>query len=60
VLATHAIDSDLEIVTETGKSPIVSTGVPTIVRTVGSEGEMLRREAVLEPGFKAIIVCGLG
>jgi hypothetical protein len=56
VLATHAIDSFEEMATETGKSPMVSTGEPIMVSFVASRGEMLKSDAVLEPGFSAIIV----
>lgn len=51
--ATQARLSFVERVTETGNSPTVETGWPRGVRTVGSVGEMLNIESVLEPGLTA-------
>lgn len=59
MLATQAMFILVEIETETGKSPIVSTGVPIMVSFVGSLGEIERREAVLEAGLHATIICCL-
>lgn len=57
VLATHARESFVDSVTETGKSPSVDTGCPRGVRIVGSEEEILNMETVLQPGFTATRDC---
>lgn len=56
--ATQAWESFSEIERETGKSPKVGAGMPTIVSLQGSWAEMVNMETVLEPGFTARRVWG--
>ena len=53
VFATQAILFLGEKATETGKSPIVSTGFPTIFRLVGLFREMANMDKVLLPVLTA-------
>lgn len=55
--ATQACLRVRDIVTLTGNSPSVSTGLPTMVSFVGSTASMTNMETVLEPGLTASKVC---